>query len=213
MSPVVRSLPTDLSLKRGAHSSPDDGMCVMEAVAYVAGEPHSDAPTCACPVIGAFMRSWNDCLTDADRDRILAPYITRLVGSRSTSDVELRRSYLAFDWLIREQLAAWLSLTPALAERAVALRALPPLVTAAAVRSVVPLLREAQQDAATARAAASDAASDAAWDAAWAAAGDPASKALAPTRDQLQVSACALIDRMLAVTPESLALGNPMEAQ
>ena len=31
------------ALGNGAHPSPDAGMCVMEAVAYVAGESHSDA--------------------------------------------------------------------------------------------------------------------------------------------------------------------------
>ncbi len=30
-----------LVLAEGAHDNPDDGMCVMEAVAYIAGEPFS----------------------------------------------------------------------------------------------------------------------------------------------------------------------------
>ena len=48
------------SLKRGGHTLTDGEMCVMEAVAYVAGERWSDAPQCACPVITSFMVSWND---------------------------------------------------------------------------------------------------------------------------------------------------------
>ena len=60
-----------LSLKSGAHS-PNSTFCVMEAVAYVAGEPWSDKPECACPIISSLLRSWNDALpTDADRDRLL----------------------------------------------------------------------------------------------------------------------------------------------
>lgn len=35
------------TLSKGDHNSIEDGMCVMEAVAYVAGEPWSDAPACA----------------------------------------------------------------------------------------------------------------------------------------------------------------------
>ena len=35
-----------LTLKNGSHPSPDDGLCVMEAAAWVAGEPHSDHPAC-----------------------------------------------------------------------------------------------------------------------------------------------------------------------
>lgn len=46
-----------LTLHEGAHKDPADGMCAMEAAAWIAGEPHSDHPACACPVIGAFMRS------------------------------------------------------------------------------------------------------------------------------------------------------------
>jgi len=39
-------------LAQGSH--PDkDAMCVMEAVAYVAGEDWSDHPQCAAPVIGS----------------------------------------------------------------------------------------------------------------------------------------------------------------
>jgi hypothetical protein len=33
-----------ISLLEGSHTSAEDGMCVMEAVAYVAGEPFSDHP-------------------------------------------------------------------------------------------------------------------------------------------------------------------------
>ena len=66
-------------LSKGAHKHEDEGACVMEAVAYVAGEPWTDRPACACPVISAFMRAWNDDLpTDADRDRLLRPLIPRL---------------------------------------------------------------------------------------------------------------------------------------
>ena len=62
------------SLGKGSHSPTDGEMCVMEAVAYVAGEPWSDAPKCACPVITAFLVSWNDSLpSDAERDRLLKP--------------------------------------------------------------------------------------------------------------------------------------------
>src|ERR1700689_3092955 len=74
-----------LSLKSGAHS-PDSTFCVMEAVAFVAGEKWSDAPVCACPVISAFLRSWNDSLpNDAERDRLLKPLIPLLVGTRKKS--------------------------------------------------------------------------------------------------------------------------------
>ena len=45
----------DITLKSGNSAENEARMCVMEAVAYVAGEPWSDHPKCACPVITAFM--------------------------------------------------------------------------------------------------------------------------------------------------------------
>ncbi|HWC30714.1 MAG TPA: hypothetical protein VG845_11600, partial [Dehalococcoidia bacterium] len=68
-----------VTLDAGGHK-PDGEFCVMEAVAYVAGEPWSDSPECASPVLGAFLRSWNDTLDDETR-QLLKPYVPRLVGT------------------------------------------------------------------------------------------------------------------------------------
>ena len=97
-------------LASGAHKSIKQGACVMEAVSYVAGKPWSDCPECVCPVLGAFLRSWNDSLSDDERDTLLRPLILDLVGTRSTSEVEQRRATMAVDWLIREHTPAWLRL-------------------------------------------------------------------------------------------------------
>ena len=110
-----------IDLRKGSHQGREDGVCAMEAVAWLAGEPHSDQPQCACPVIAAFVISWNDSLpTDEDRNRILKPFIPKLVGSRITAKVEERRSYLALDWLIRVHAPAWLDLRDALKPHAAA---------------------------------------------------------------------------------------------
>src|SRR6266404_1742190 len=98
-------------LHAGGHGERGAALCAMEFVAWLAGEPHSDKPQCACPVIGAFMRNWNDAIRDdATRTRLLKPLLPSLIGTRSTRAVELRRSYLALDWLARECAPAWLSL-------------------------------------------------------------------------------------------------------
>lgn len=178
----VRALPADLVLAYGAHESPEAGMCVMEAVAYVAGEEHTDSPECACPVIAAFMRRWNDAIMDdARRTELLAPLVPRLVGSRCTAAVEQRRADLALDWLIRVQTPAWLELSDTLRPYAAALRGLVPLTSAAACESAQITLDEARSAwAATAgyhSAAAWDAVWDAAWAAAWGAAWDAAKAA------------------------------------
>lgn len=97
----MRELDLDrLVLSAGAH--PDrDGMCVMEAAAWVAGEEWSDRPKCASPVVGAFMRSWNDRAGITDRQR-LKRWIVPMVGSRGNDLVELRRGWMVLDWLVRE---------------------------------------------------------------------------------------------------------------
>ncbi len=162
---------TDLSavplLSSGGHSSDDGKMCVMEAVAYVAGEPWSDHPQCACPVISAFLRAWNDDLPDDERDGLLRPLIPLLIGTRSTAAVERKRSVLAADWFIRTFTPAWLRLAK-LTVQADLLAGLPEITDMAQCPSLMPALTAIRQ------AAARDAAGAAARDAAWAAAGDAA---------------------------------------
>jgi hypothetical protein len=180
------------SLGEGSHSSLEDGMCAMEAVSYVAGEPWSDAPQCACPVIAAFVRAWNDGLpSDADRDRLLKPLIPRIVGTRSTPHVEERRAYLALDWLVRVYTPAWLDLVESLRPHAQALRDLPEITDIAGATAAGERVRSAREASAAARAAARAAAwaaawaaalkatMAAAWEAAWDAAWDAAARAAA----------------------------------
>ncbi len=146
-------------LSSGSHGPNDDiNACVMEAVAWVAGEPWSDHPKCACPVITAFMVSWNDSLpTDADRDRLLKPLIPLIVGTRSTPAVEMRRSTMAADWLIRTYTPAWLRLAK-LDKQAELLEALPEITDFLQCPSLMPALEAVRTDAAAAWAAARDAA-------------------------------------------------------
>ncbi len=176
-----------IDLKKGAHDDRMRGVCAMEAAAWLAGEPHSDSPQCACPVVAAFVRSWNDALqTDEERNRLLKPLIPRLVGSRSTKAVEERRGWLAIDWLIRTFAPEWLSLVHDLSPHAEALRNLPEIVNGESVTLAEPLVSAAGSAARSA--ALSAARSD-----------------LEPTMKKLQASAVDLLERMLAVTPESLA--------
>src|SRR3990167_2992462 len=92
-----------VSLLHGSHASRADGVWAMEAVAWLAGEKHGDAPECTCPVIAAFVRRWDDRIkTDEDRTRLLRPLIPKLIGTRSTKAVEQKRALLIMDWLIRE---------------------------------------------------------------------------------------------------------------
>src|ERR1700757_4338224 len=123
-----------LSLKKGAHS-PDSTFCVMEAVAFVAGEKWSDNPECACPVISSFLRSWNDGLpSDSERDRLLKLLIPKLVGTRNPP-LEEKRALMAADWLVRVHPPAWLRLA-GLIKQAESLEQLPEIVSMAQIPSI-----------------------------------------------------------------------------
>jgi hypothetical protein len=209
------------SLKAGSHDSWSKGACVMEAVAYVAGEPWSDHPECVCPVIGAFLRVWNDGLpSDAERDRLLKPLIPLVLNTRNPALAE-RRSLMAADWLVRTHTVAWVRLAK-LDASADALAALPEITEMAQIPSMRGPIEAARHDAQVARAAARaarDAAWAAAWDAAWAvaraaaraardAAWAAAGDALEDTQAILQLSAVELVQRMCALTdggPASVA--------
>ena len=103
-------------------------------------------PAEACPVITAFLHCWKDRLPDAERDALLRPLIPLVAGTRSTPEVELRRSYLALDWLVRECCPAWLRLA-GLADAAAGLEALPEFVGASQCNPLPPALRLARKQA------------------------------------------------------------------
>src|SRR6185436_11442285 len=100
-----------IDLKHGSHDSRKKGVCAMEAVAYIAGLPHSDHPECTSPVLGAFLRSWNDGLPDNEtRNRLLRPLIPLVIGTNTGPVDDETRAWLATDWLVRVHTPAWLEL-------------------------------------------------------------------------------------------------------
>jgi len=183
-----------ITLAEGAHENRTDGTCLMEAVAWWAGEGHTDHPACVSPVLGQFGRSLNDALPD-DKRQELRPFVPLLPGTAGDGQDEAR-GYLALDWLIRTWTPAWLDLA-GLTTEALALRDLRRIADLAAAQSAGPVVRQASQKAA----ATWDAAWDAAWAAARAAARDAARAAardaLAPTVAALQASAITLYQAMI----------------
>lgn len=72
-----------IKLSKGAHNAPEQGMCVMECVAYIAGEEHTDHPKCADQALTRLAISLNDsALIDKQRQRLL-PLVLRLAGSKT----------------------------------------------------------------------------------------------------------------------------------
>jgi hypothetical protein len=88
---------TQVRLTAGGHSSPREGVCVVELASLLAQEEFSDRPRCVCPVIGAFLRGWNDRAPYAERQR-LSPYAERIVGSRGSPAVTRERRDICLRW-------------------------------------------------------------------------------------------------------------------
>jgi hypothetical protein len=86
-------------LDAGRHASPDHGMCAVELASVLAGEPFSDHPQSVCPVIAAFVRSYNDRV-DAGRRQALLPYAARIVGTRGDREAEQARAVRCAAWAI-----------------------------------------------------------------------------------------------------------------
>lgn len=93
------------SIDRGEHElSPEvePTGCVMEWVAYLAGEPHSTEPRCACPRLTMLAAAFNDAEwpSDEERDAGLRGLVLPLIGSRITPPIPpswlgLRRWFVA----------------------------------------------------------------------------------------------------------------------
>ena len=161
-------------LKAGQHPQGDDG-CAMEWVSVLAGEPWSDHPQCTCPVIAAFVRRWNDGISnDDDRTQLLKPLLPLLVNTRGDNDMMLRRMWLIIDWDIRTRTPAFLRLVPSLVQHADAIAALDEINSQKKLDDATEILKAVETAAGCAPwpaiAAASWAARATAKDAAWSAA-------------------------------------------
>lgn len=75
----------DVVLQAGGHDAPfdEDGnptMCALEFAAWLAGEPHGDAPECVDESVKDLMIMINDVFGPDERRR-LKPYIVRALGT------------------------------------------------------------------------------------------------------------------------------------
>lgn len=82
--------PLAINLSRYGHYDRTAGVCLLEAVAWFAGEDHTDHPECTCPGLAAYGRTLNDRLLDEER-QLLRPLIPRLVGTRATPATAVAR--------------------------------------------------------------------------------------------------------------------------
>jgi hypothetical protein len=69
----------------------------MELASMLAGEPFTDHPVSVCPVIGSFLRAYNDSVDDRRRQD-LYPYAAIVVGSRAGAEVQRMRAKRLAQW-------------------------------------------------------------------------------------------------------------------
>ncbi len=89
-----------IKLGAGRHRGPEDGACVMELASMLSHEPFTDHPESVCPVIAAYLRSYNDHV-DPQRRQDLYRYAARTVGTRADADTERARAQMCLGWARR----------------------------------------------------------------------------------------------------------------
>jgi hypothetical protein len=97
---------TRVRLAPGRHSSPREGVCVVELASLIAREDFSDRPRCVCRVIAAFLRGWNDRAGHAERQR-LSPYAALVVPSRGDRRITCERRDLCLQFAGAELDRGW----------------------------------------------------------------------------------------------------------
>ena len=133
-----------LRLDHGAHPSFEAGHCLMEAVAFFAGEPHSDAPKCVSPYLRAFGIRLNDRAT-AERRQDLVRFVPLVVGTAGDGLDEVRR-WMAADHVARVSLPRHLD-SAGLPELAAELRSLPQVLDRDTWRPAQEAIRRARDAA------------------------------------------------------------------
>ena len=134
--------------------SRDEGMCAMEAAAWLAGEEHSYRSKYVSVVLREPLVKLNDGLDDAWRQKLL-PFVPRILGTMDDGKDEARR-WLATDWLLRVHTPAWLD-AGGMTEIAADIRALPKVCDLASLRAAKNRLKEARKCSDTASAGAGSA--------------------------------------------------------
>lgn len=88
------------AFRHGDHD-PGPDMCVMEAAAYISGEPWSDRPTCVSDELVDFMQALNDaCESDEERRLLLSPLLPKVIGTSRFN--QKRNFWLIAKWLVNE---------------------------------------------------------------------------------------------------------------
>jgi len=131
-----------IHLAYGKHPTRQQGVCLLEAVAWFASEAHSNHPTCVSPLLGGLGRAWNDTLDDTTRQGLVG-FIPRLVGT-AADGTDQKRAWMLTDWLARTYAPALLR-TAGLTLEAQRLEQAPPVTGPEPAASLLPTLEAASK--------------------------------------------------------------------
>ncbi len=109
--PVGRKIVKEAVLYRGGHESPSNmegpcEECIMELVSRIEvvckfeQAKFSDNPLTVCPVIRSFCISLNDNIGHDER-QLLKPYAIKLLGTKTTREIEIKRAFICANWACR----------------------------------------------------------------------------------------------------------------
>ncbi len=85
-------------LAPGNHATREEGLCAMEAVAWLAGLPHSDKPACTSEILAGYVRHLNDHMPEEERHRLVA-FLPDLIGTADRELDHVLNAYLAWQAL------------------------------------------------------------------------------------------------------------------
>jgi hypothetical protein len=100
-----------LVLEQGTHIRREDGLSLMEAVAWISGLSHSAEPVCVDPVFIRVCSFLNNRWDDRDRQKLLR-LVLLLVGTRQGGQLSKRRAFFIIDRVIRLVFSAFLRALP-----------------------------------------------------------------------------------------------------
>lgn len=86
-----------VKLSRGRHTSPANGVCVMELASMLAGEKFTDHPASVSRSIASFLRTYNDMIDDTRRQDLYT-LAAKCVGTAASEAIEIFRAGRLVAW-------------------------------------------------------------------------------------------------------------------
>lgn len=98
----------EIDLLQSSARHRQNGVTAAEALAWMAGEPHSETPRSVCPVILALIRLWSRNLSQEGRNILVRPILPLLLNTGSDTKASMHRADTLMHWTVLTNTTAWL---------------------------------------------------------------------------------------------------------